>query len=90
MDQGHKHADWFSDQSLTVFGRRGRFGSAGQNRMAMSDVLRFLRCMKQRYIYILTPATELQLTARVLGAALKFILMLDKQGRTPVYVKRNM
>lgn len=77
LDQGRKHTAWFSHQSLPLLethsGRGVGFslrpalsqglGSAGQNRMIVSDVLEFLRCARQRYIYSPTPVTELQLTA---------------------------
>jgi len=46
--------------------------SAGQNRMTVSDVLGFLRCERQRYIYISTPVTELWLTVPSLGLSLNF------------------
>lgn len=46
--------------------------SAGQNRMAVSDILGFLRCERQRYFYIPTPVTELQLTAPSLRLSCDF------------------
>lgn len=52
--------------------------------MSVSDVLRFLRCRRQRYIYVATPVTELQLTAPSSRLSRnfnpKFIFMLDVLG----------
>lgn len=39
------------------------FGTTGQNRTAVSDVLGFLRCGRQRNFYVPAPVTELLLTA---------------------------
>lgn len=107
LDQGRIHAAWFSHQSLPLletYSRRGvgfslchalsqGLGSAGQNRTTVSDVLRFLRCERQRNIYVPTPVTELQLTAPSSRLSRnfqpKFIFMVDRQGHTPVYVRRN-
>lgn len=74
---------------------RGGVGLAQLSKTGwLCHVLEFLRCVKQRYIYILTSATELQVTASYSGLSHNLCSNSNscwtRTSHTPVYLKRNM